>query len=467
MTVYELKLIREKLLELGLINKIADISSWLAHLNEEKIENLLSITSIDKIHESNKAALLDLDFLGSDNYKDIVEILKISTNKDVQKLLLETEGQVDVLSMTVCGIDSKKVLSTIALSKTGSRAKIVTEVALNENVYDKIPNNLYFSYLNHIINACSDEVAASIKKIILNTELEEYVKLQIIEKISATKDERLVKTICLLANATYPEGVESNKRVQDIEIISELEGLEKDYDFYILVENVALSEESLKSIFHCSDLRLIVKAIKEKEQPIVEALTSIAQYHQSLTSPYHNSDMELVFERGTSFNLEALTTLAQNETSIFSDCHALDMQTVAKVEEEEVYAEEKIKSLLTLAILPQSEGHLDEMKLMSITENTDNKISVLLSAILDEDLAESSQRTYYLFSIAEAKDYEDAYSIYERFLQAKEEEKQQNNIFCQNSTNEQIIDAIISAAAEFYNSDEIPNKVFKNYKRNN
>ncbi|MBQ3415523.1 MAG: hypothetical protein IJH39_09320, partial [Clostridia bacterium] len=75
MNVYEFEQVKEKLIECDLINYISNLTKWFNRLTKKHIDNFLDL----KYHESLKKyakLLVNINFLGSDNYLSDVEELK-------------------------------------------------------------------------------------------------------------------------------------------------------------------------------------------------------------------------------------------------------------------------------------------------------------------------------------------------------------------------------------------------------
>lgn len=432
----DLILLRDKLVEIGLINEIENISKFLKMIKPYMIQNILKLNKEDvQAFEDNKKILVNTDFLKSDNYLSDINTLK--NNQDKKSILYELFQSKSFLNSKYHNED----LNMIIKCKFPSLLKeLAIDGASIKSIYHKADMELLDKYIRKV----------GFKGYDVSNEYVRYVTHpNSIKSPYHNKDKKIILTASngfkariLCDVAINNSSITNENHESDISIIRKCDN----YAALLKLGQLAVNNKSLASKDHKSDMMLLANC---KDEQHLEELFNIAISKLSIFSEHHISDMNIIANCDKKENVKYLSVLATNDLSVKSKNHKVDMQLLFLCPSD--CAKELCAILSNNKLLNYDNRDKIINKLMMQNENISD---VLQSFIFLLRVLQGSDYTNFLDEINKSSARDLQHIIFEY--------KSSFGEVSNELTNDQKMNIFIKKAQMYHDSnDEIPSDTFK------
>ena len=337
MNISEFELVKEKLEKYNLVDEIDNISKWFRRLTKKHIDNFLNLKYDDCLKKHAKL-LTNINFLGSSNYIENVELLKKSIKDDHVYI---TPSDLYNLLTNPNFINSKyhsHDLNYIILASDKYLQENLIKLALstksiNGKYHEEDIENLYNNGLSHKYGKKREDLkfydvyvdyAKEYSK--FNLQNDAWHHLTDSSSILNAKSRKIAEEIKKVA--LNEKSLTSNHHISDIDFIYQASSDEIAH----LLSLVACNKHSLESTNHDYDMLQISKADSYDK---ALALSSLCLDKAVISSSYHIDDM-LKISKCNNSNVKYLGLIAKNFTKKNQD-HKYLLDLVSKTSSDKAY----------------------------------------------------------------------------------------------------------------------------------
>ena len=432
----DLVLLRDKLVEIGLINEVENISKFLKMIKPYMIQNILKLSKEDvQAFENDKKVLININFLKSDNYLSDINTLR--NNQDKRLILCELFQSSSFLNSKYHNEDLNLIIKCTFPSLLKNLA--IDGVSI-KNIYHRSDMELLDKYIRKV----------GFKGYDVSNEYIRYVTHpNSIKSPYHDKDKKTIlpapdgfKAGILCDVAINNSSIESENHESDLSIIRKCDN----YAALLKLGQLAVNNKSLASENHKFDMMLLA-GYKDEEH--LEGLFNVATSKLSIFSEHHISDMNIIANCDKKENIKYLSVLATNDLSIKSKNHEVDMQILF------LCPSDCVKKLCTI---------LSNNKLL----NYDNRDKIINKLMMQkENISSVLENFIFLLRVLQESDYTNFLDEINKFS-ARDlqhiifEYKSSFGKVSNELTNEQKMNIFIKNAQMYHDSnDEIPSNTFK------